>query len=300
MSPRLILPLLLLAAAPALASTPIDETRPVAADGLVRIDNLKGSITVETWDRPEVHIGGHLGEGVEKLEIDASGGDVSVQVHYPRSSGWFGWGSSGGGEPSDLQVRLPAGVSLAIDAVSATVDIAGVAGQTLEVETVSGNVTLRQVRPGEARLASVSGGLEGRLGTSELRAETVSGDIDLAGQLGGRVALETVSGDVRLQAGALERLGFNSVSGNARLELALQKDGRVQAESVSGRLAVTLPADTSARLRVESFSGRISSPVGKVRTEQYGPGSHLETRLGEGQGDIRLESFSGNVQVEIK
>jgi len=51
---------------------------------------------------------------------------------------------------------------------------------------------------------------------------------------------------------------------------------------------------------VETFSGGISSPVGKVQTEEYGPGKRLEARLGAGGGEIRLESFSGDVRVEIE
>ncbi|HLU13551.1 MAG TPA: DUF4097 family beta strand repeat-containing protein [Arenimonas sp.] len=300
MSPRLILPLMLLAAAPALAATPIDETRPVAADGRVSIDNLKGRIDVETWDRPEVRITGHLGEGVEKLQIDGSGGDLRIEVRYPQNKrGWFGWGSSDGGEPSDLRVQVPAGVSLDIDSVSATVNVTGVAGQRLDVDSVSGNVTVRAARPGEARLVTVSGDVEAELDTRELRAETVSGDLDLRGRIGGRVSLETVSGDLRLEAGSVGRLDFSSVSGDARLKLGLEKGGSVQADTVSGGLDLALPAGTSARLRVETFSGRIRSPVGKVETEEFGPGSSLRTRLGDGQGDIRLESFSGNVRIEI-
>src|SRR5690606_22425741 len=113
MSPRLILPLMLLAAAPALAATPIDETRPVAADGRVSIDNLKGRIDAEPWDRPEARSTGPRGEGVERLQIDGSGGALRIEVRYPQNKrGWSGGGSSDGGEPSDLRVQVPAGVSL--------------------------------------------------------------------------------------------------------------------------------------------------------------------------------------------
>ena len=65
MIPRMILAAALLAAAaaPAFAATPIDETRPLAADGRVSIENLKGRIVVRAWDRPEVHIGGTLALG---------------------------------------------------------------------------------------------------------------------------------------------------------------------------------------------------------------------------------------------
>jgi len=301
MSPRLIAPLLFLAAVPALAATPIDETRPLVADGQVSVDNVKGRIQVEAWDRPEVSITGSLGEGVEGLELEGDQDALSIRVRYPRrGGGWFGWGGGDGGEPSELRVRVPAGASVNVDAVSATVEVGGVRGRRLEVDSVSGNVVVRDARPGEARLASVSGDLEAALDTQDLRAETVSGDIGLRGRIGGRVQIESVSGDVDVEADMLERLVFSSVSGDARLALALASGGSVQAETLSGRLELVLPAATSARLQVESFSGRISSPVGEVKTEKYGPGSRLETRLGAGEGEIRAESFSGNVRIVIR
>ena len=44
--------LALVAALPAIAATPIDETRPLDADGRLQVENLKGLIEVRAWDRP--------------------------------------------------------------------------------------------------------------------------------------------------------------------------------------------------------------------------------------------------------
>lgn len=302
MSPRLLAPVLLLATLPALAATPIDERRPLAADGSVAIENVKGRIVVRTWDRNEVHVTGTLGEGVETLAIEGGDRDLRIEVRYPqRGGGWFGgWGGDGGAEPSVIEVTLPRGASVDVEAVSADVDVAGVAGRRLAVGSVSGDVSVRDARPGEASLASVSGDVEASLDTRDLRAESVSGDVRLGGAIAGRVAIETVSGDATLEAGELEQLAHASVSGDARLQAGLAGNGRFTAESVSGGITLVLPRGTGGRLQVETFSGDIQSPAGQVRTEEYGPGKSLDTRLGEGGGSIRLESFSGNVRIEIR
>jgi DUF4097 and DUF4098 domain-containing protein YvlB len=73
----------------------------------------------------------------------------------------------------------------------------------------------------------------------------------------------------------------------------------VKAETVSGDIDLTLPKTTGAKLHVESFSGDISSPVGHVDREEVGPGSSLDARLDGGQGEIRLESFSGNIRLQL-
>src|SRR3546814_14984922 len=55
------------------ADTPIDQTRPLNADGRVSIENLKGSVQVRTWDRNEVHIGGRLGDRSEERRVGKEG-----------------------------------------------------------------------------------------------------------------------------------------------------------------------------------------------------------------------------------
>lgn len=287
----------LLAAAPALAATPIDETRPLSPDGQVAIENLKGEIIVRTWDRPEVRIAGSLGEGVEKLDIQGGPSSLDIEVRYPKGGGWFGGGDRS--EPSRLEVTVPARAAVTVDAVSAAVDVEGVGGRFLSVDNVSGGIRVRQARVGEARFDNVSGDLDLELHSPEVSVDNVSGDIRLVAPAGGRLHLDTVSGDAEVSAGPVESLGFSSVSGDAGLALGLAPGGSLSAETVSGGLRVRLPRDTSARLYVETFSGSIQSPAGEVRTEKYGPGKSLEARLGQGDGEIRLEAFSGNVRLEL-
>lgn len=302
MLPRLICLAALVAAAPAFAATPIEQTRPLDADGQVSIDNLKGRIVVRTWDRPEVRITGSLGDGVEKLLIDGDKRDLRIEVRYPQNNGgWFNWGSGGDkAEPSVIEVSVPAGASVSLDSVSADIDVAGVGGRRLSADSVSGDVLVRSTRVAEANFDNVSGDIDAELDSQSLTVDSVSGDIHLKGRISGRVSLDTVSGDATLEALAVERLTLSTVSGDGTLSAGLAAAGSITADSVSGNVNLVLPADTSARLRIETFSGNISSPVGQVQTEEYGPGKHLDAKMGSGSGQIRLESFSGNVRVSVK
>lgn len=284
-------------AAPALAQTPIDETRRLAADGSVSIENLKGRVQVRTWDRPEVRITGSLGEGVEKLEIDGGTDTLSISVRYPESSGWRERDRTG---PTELLVTVPATASVGVEAVSADIDVAGTRGMELDLESVSGDVLVRGSKSRQVRLESVSGDVDAEVETRDVAATSVSGNVRVAGRVGGRVDISAVSGDLVLSSGTVDRLTVETVSGNAKLDTALAAGGRIDAESVSGDVDLTVPAATSARIEVESFSGTIRSPVGKVETEEFGPGSHLDARLGAGDGNISLESFSGNVRITTK
>lgn len=304
MSIRNLAPLaMLLIATPAFAATPINQSKPLAADGSVSIENIAGRIVVRTWAQPQVRITGSLGKGAEKLVVEGDGRNLRIEVKYPhgkRDGGWSGWGRNGDVEPTLLEVTVPQRASLDIESVSADVDVQQMAGRKLEVDSVSGNVIVTASSPGQASFENVSGDTTLRITTNKVTAESVSGDINLQGGLTGEVHLETVSGSASLVARELDKLQFSSVSGDARLQAALAPGGVIRSETVSGGLVLSLPKNTSAQLDVESFSGDIVSPVGKIESEEYGPGKSLSAKLDQGQGRIQLESFSGDVEIELK
>lgn len=295
--------LLGLAAAPVFAATPIDESRPLDADGRVLVDNLKGRILVRTWDRNEVRVSGSLGDGVERLDIAGGKGNLTVKVIYPQSrGGMFNWWGGGGDRAgaSDIELRVPAGAEVSAQGVSADIDIQGVKGRRLQAKTVSGGIRAEGA-PEEAEFTAVSGRIELALEGSSVSAETVSGGITLEGSPSGRINVGTVSGNITVRAGEIRRFDASTVSGSLRLQAGKLAGGaRIGAETLSGSLDLILPRDSSANLSISTFSGDIRSEVGEVKRPRHGPGSSLEARLGDGDGDVRLESFSGTVRVRLE
>lgn len=286
---------LLLAPALALADTAIDETRPLSPGAEVHVENMKGEILVSAWDREEIHVGGTLGKDVEGLDIDGQGSRISISVRYPESGGWFGWGNSGG-QPSRLEIRVPRQVELELEGVSADIRVRDTEGRTLDVETVSGNVEV-DAAAGEASLATVSGDLSARLRGESLDVETVSGDLEVRGDGVARIEAESVSGDVDIETRRLDQLEGSTVSGDFDLAAEVGARSRIRIEALSGDIALRLLGEPSARLRASSFSGSIRSPVGSVEKSEYGPGSSLDTRMGDGAADIELETFSGSITI---
>lgn len=289
-------------ALPALAGTPINQTRPLNATGEVHVENIKGSIVVRTWARPEVRITGTLGKGAERLQVEGDERTLDIAVKYPNTrGGWNFWGrSDDGAEATVLEVTIPQRASLEIESVAADVDVQQMAGARLSVASVSGAVVVTASSPGEAEIQTVSGDSTLKITTPRVRVESVSGDVRLQGGLDGEVGMESVSGDLELDAKALSKLSVATVSGDASVRAALRSGARVDAETLSGTLALRLPRNTGARLRVESFSGDIESPTGTVQREEHGPGKSLDTRLGDGRGEIELESFSGDVRIILE
>lgn len=281
----------------ALAATPINELRPLDATGSVDIENIRGKIQVRGWEREEVKITGSLGEGVEALIVEGDRQQLEVRVKYPRSSGW----GRNRSEPSTLELMVPLRATLQIESVSASVDVTGIASQRLGIDSVSGPVVVAGA-PGRIEVDSVSGDVRLTVNSSAVNAESVSGKIILRGRMDGAVAAEAVSGsiDIGVNGERVRELSANTVSGSISVDTALAEGGEIGLESVSGRLALVLPSNLSARVRGESMSGTLRAPGATIDKPRYGPGSSFDTRYGSGNGDVRLETLSGNATLRLK
>lgn len=280
---------LLLVPAMALADARVDERHNVAAGGRIELSNVAGKVTVRGWDRNDVQLTGTLSDGLQ-LRQEKSANRVRWEIEYPRR------GNNGG---ATLTLNVPRSVELLLSTVSADQDISGVDVRRLQADTVSGNLAAAG-RSGDSVLNTVSGNVTARLQTPRLDVNTVSGRIEAGGGVSGEIGAQTVSGRVGVDAGRIQRLVVETVSGGIDLSAtALAPGGRINVESVSASVSLRLPRTVSAQLSVNSFSGSINSDAGKVERPRYGPGSSLDARLGSGDGDIRVQSHSGSVQVRL-
>lgn len=279
-------------ALPAVAGTPIQQVRPLDPRGRVEVDNVKGKVEVVAWSRPEVRLTGNLGNGVQKLSVEGDTRLLRIKVHYPVRGR--------DAEPSQLVLQVPLLADLEVETVSADIAVSGVASRELELESVSGNVTANGA-PARGKIGSVSGDIRLAMNCPRLRVETVSGNVVTQGRLNGEITLESVSGDIRLNTlgERVRKLSASSVSGDMTLSAGLADDGEIRLESVSGDLSLQLPANLSAEVSGESFSGALSAPGATIRKEEFGPGASFRMRYGAGKGDVRLQTFSGDVRLSL-
>ena len=279
------------------ATRTVDEHRPAEAAGQVEIQNVAGRIEVVGWDKPEVAVSGTLGSDIERLEITSAGARTSVRVVGHESHGVsLGWHSTGAAE-AELVVHVPARSSLSVTAVSADLNVAGVAGNQ-ELHTVSGDIVAAAQH--EVRVRTVSGDVRLTAGPESrvVEVSTVSGDLTISGGAG-ELTATTVSGDGILSVGQLTRAHLKTVSGDFSITADLAPDGRLEGESVSGDFRVnftgTLPP---AAFDLESFSGDLATCFGRKGVhEGYGPGSRLNFQEGAGSAHVRIETKSGDVRL---
>jgi hypothetical protein len=283
-------------AGPSWAGSPINANAAINPDGRVEVHNVRGRVQIRVWEKNQVDVHGTAGAG-STFEISGGGANVVVQIKDGDGGhSWFSWGSTGPREDSTLEIMVPKAVAAEVHVISAEVDIAGLDGsRSINVDSVSGDVRL-DARADRVEVKTVSGDMRSTGAAKRARFESVSGDITAEG-LAGEIGVETVSGDARVGAGTISELKANSVSGDMNVSGALASRGRIKAETMSGDVHLELAGEVSAAIDAETFSGDIRSDFGSVDRESHGSGERLRAKAGSGDGDIELKSFSGDLSV---
>jgi DUF4097 and DUF4098 domain-containing protein YvlB len=287
---RLAAPLALAVSGAAFADEDFQKTVPADPHGVVDISNVSGRIDVSGWDRPEVAVHAELGSGVQRVDVTSEGHRTVVKVVLPNFSTH--------GSSADLKVQIPRDSELDISAVSADISGAGVQGAQ-HLNTVSGEITT-EIADARAEVKTVSGDvrLKARGQKAPLHVTTVSGDMHLD-HVGGDLELGSVSGTITASLDGAHSLRAHSTSGDQRLEGSMQSGSSVEATTVTGDLTVRAAIDGGFRYEVSTFSGDINNCFNEhsERTSHYGPGKTLQGTRGDGKGDVRLKTMSGDVEL---
>ncbi len=278
------------------ADTPIHLGHDAAPDATVIIRNVKGDVRVTGWNENRVQVDGNLGSGAKPLQITGDPRALEIKVESAGSSGWLNLGGSDNMGPTSLDIHVPHAAALEVHTVSAPVDIDGMDGRSVQAGSVSGRVHLG-VRAGNVKVDTVSGDVDLAGSARRFEAQTVSGDVQAA-TLSGNANAQTVSGAVLLRGGPMGKVNLGTVSGRIQLDAAVAPDAAWKIDTMSGDVRLGLPGDASARIKADTFSGDLHSDFGKAIGSEHGPGEHLDARVGQGNGAITVNSFSGDVHIQ--
>jgi DUF4097 and DUF4098 domain-containing protein YvlB len=262
----------------------IDEKRPLSSNGKLIVENISGSITITGTDEEMMYLTGTKGEGVEAIEIGGSADKVSIRVEMK--------GGRNNNGSAELEIRIPRNARIEVEGISANVKLIGVTG-TAEVETVSGDISIS----GELKtieLQTVSGDVVVEAASERLEVEAVSGDIRV-GKVSGEVELETVSGDVRIAGGQITRFRAKSVSGDIELDGDIYGSGKSNIESHSGDIELRLGTRTDATFEIGTFSGEIDT--GKNDEDHGRRRKAAAFVVGKGSARVTVQTFSGDVDI---
>jgi DUF4097 and DUF4098 domain-containing protein YvlB len=275
------------------ATSQFNKQVPVGPQDRVNVSNITGSVSITTWDRREIDVQGELGSGVDRVEVRQDTGNVDVKVVVKDGDWWNG--QSQRDTEARLQIRMPADVQLDVNTVSAPITVSGVRGR-MRLKSVSGDIR-SSILGTDLDAKTVSGDVQltGSNPQANVRASSVSGDVDLI-QVGGDIEARSTSGDLDIDSKGASDLRAHTVSGDIEVRGVLASAADLDLQSVSGRVKVAAQAPAGFRYDVSSFSGSIRNCFGYNAERNDGPGnSHLNGVRGEGKGNLRMKSHSGTV-----
>jgi DUF4097 and DUF4098 domain-containing protein YvlB len=267
----------------------VDKRHPAAPDGVVEIEVPAGTLSVVGWDRPEVWVTGTLGRRVASIEVTGEARRVRVEV------------DTEGYNPlrarADLEVHVPAGSRVEVEAFSAPIKASGLSG-SLKAETVHGGISVSGSLQ-EVSLETVNGGVD-LAGTAERTAiEAVNGPVTIKGARG-RLKASAVNGSLTVEGEAFEAVELETVSGALTFRGTLRPKASLDADSVSGAIELWLPAEVAADFSVETFSGSIANDFGPEAESRsrHTPQKELSFTTGGGGATVSVSSLSGSIRLK--
>ena len=270
------------------SAEPIDQSIEADEDTTILVENVAGIVRITGWDNPEVKVTGELGDGADRVVVNAEYGRVLVRVLMPRSSTTA---------DTELIVSAPAGSRLEVETVSADVEIDGMKGSQ-RINTVSGDVVTFSAGD-DLEVKSASGDIivKGNGTTSDATVTSVSGDVLIQG-VTGEVNAKSVSGDVLLEGTAISQVRLSSTTGDLRVAASVSSDPQLVLESISGDAAIEIDGELAGEFNLKTTSGEISTCFGlePVRDE-YGAGQSLRHSEDEGEAQIRVKTMSGDIYI---
>lgn len=145
-----------------------------------------------------------------------------------------------------LTIKIPYTCDLsdiAIETVSADVELNDTKADDLDVETVSGNIIFSNIKTSDSTdIGSVSGKIKGILTTKELSVENVSGNIEVEVIDGHEIFLKNVSGNALISGNCTPKeLEIETISGEAEIRIPKNSEFSVKFNGVSGEFESDFP-----------------------------------------------------------
>lgn len=275
------------------AATAVDERRPVEPGATLNFEAVAGSVEIIATEGSEFVMTGQIADHIRELSITGDASDWSIEVEPRDTNGW-NWRNRDR-EVTFLEIRLPADVNLDIQTVSGAISITGMEPEHMDLESVSGSITANDSGTAALDAESVSGNIEisggGRQATD---LSSVSGNIR-ADRVSGSLSVETVSGNATISGDNLDEADFETVSGGFDLDLGMNATSELDISSHSGEITVRLPAGLPIRFDAETFSGRI---INGFDPDHSGDARSQRFTSGAGTAELDIETFSGTIRIE--
>lgn len=241
----------------------------IGNDGLLEIRLHDGDARLQAVAGTTVRIRDRGGDVTSAVGIERGPGSLSVRA---GRGGMLEGASRRGRHTPDLDVEVPLGATVVVEAASGDIRATGLRGDQ-RYRSASGDLSLRDV-------------------SGRLDVDSVSGDLEVQAIATSAIKARTVSGDVALRAATISMLTVSTTSGDIRVAGELAGPGPFAIETVSGDSVLALAGDVRVELR--TVAGDLRSDV--TASADGGPGRRTLT-VGRGGPTLAVRSMSGDVRL---
>lgn len=199
--------------------------------------------------------------------------DETLHIMYGKSGNW-----DVSGLKKELTVWLPEDSELSelnVDVTSANVVIDGIVADEANIDSISGDIELKQAEFSNA-----------------LGVDTTSGGLtaDLVGKLQ-EMDIDTISGKMEVSAESVETFHADSTSGEIKLTVSSVPDS-VDVDTMSGDVEVILPKEAEFAVELDSVSGTLESEFAtRMEEKKY--------IVGDGSNLYKFDTTSGDVKIKM-
>lgn len=243
------------------------------------VENVKGQIVVQGWDRPETQVVAMRHQDSAEVEIAQDGNKVIARTRSEQGPlQWLEWLTRGRTPTVDYTVHVPIASDLKLKNVSGPIEAAGVQGR-VRVNNVDGPATLTHI-------------------SGSVKAETVNGPVQTS-HLQGKAKLKTVNGRLSVEDSALDDLAAETVNGEIKIAATLDPQGRYAFNTVNGNCHLILPSDFRAQVSAHGVNLRVDCKLPSESVQrQFG---NWQGTIGTGQGpmaDIAFNTVNGHLHID--
>ncbi len=240
----------------------IDEVKTFDIDQLkeIYIHSVSSDVSVFSTDEEniKIHFYGRSAlkseKALPKLITNLEGRKLKIEIEYPKVI--FYWAAA-----ADvlLDIYIPRDYrdNVIIDAVSAEVDISNLDINNFQCKTVSGDLKIKS------------------LGSDNLTLKTTSGDVNIM-DFTGNLKADSVSGDIDVRCRVF--------------------DNNIDIKTISGKVEIGLPQNAEFYLKTNTVSGEVVTKF-PITIISFNKMNQLEGTVGMGDNSIIIDTVSGDIHI---
>lgn len=256
-----------------------DTVLPVDRGTRLQVENERGSVSIQSWERDAIRIG--TGPG-QRPDVGRVGSDVRVRPP----------GGPDTAEELDLTITVPRWMEVRVQGRHLGVQVRGTEAEVV-VETLTGNVLVDGGRRVSVR--TLQGGITIRNARGPVDARAVNRSVTVENVVDD-VSIETTNGNIAMRGIRSGSVQAGTVNGAVTYEGVIRDGGRYAFMTHNGDISVTVPRASNVTVSAASYLGAFQSDFPVQLTGTSGE-QHYTFTLGAGSARLNLESFNGNIHL---